>query len=70
MPIDPKKLAAMQDVVTPRVETLSLKSDDIDTLLGLVADQALAHGEQWDDLYNELASARTSAAMTARKVGA
>lgn len=70
MPIDPKRLAAKQDTVTAKVETLSLKSDDIDTLLGLVADQALAHGEQWDDLYNELASARSLAAMAARKVGA
>ena len=70
MPIDPKRLAAKQDTVTPRVETLTLKSDDVDTLLGLVADQALAHGEQWDDLYNELASARTVAKLAARKVGA
>ena len=71
MPIDPKRLAAsQQDTVTPRVETLTLKSADVDTLLGLVADQALAHGGQWDDLYNELACARTAAKLTARKVGA
>ena len=70
MPIDPKRLAAKQDTVTPRVETLTLKSDDVDTLLGLVADQALAHGGQWDDLYNELACARNAAKLTARKVGA
>lgn len=71
MPIDPKRLAAKQDNVTPKVETYSLElvfenEEQCDELIERIAFAALEFG--CDDLYNCFNSALCRAHMLSKEV--